>query len=47
MADYADDGFKQKAVIEFLTKECVNAKEISKRLINVYGTSALSYSSVR
>ena len=47
MADYADDGFKQKAVIEFLTKEGVNAKEISKRLINVYGTSALSYSSVR
>ena len=32
MAAYADDGFKQKAVIEFLTKEGINPKEISDRL---------------
>mgnify|MGYP003402005826 FL=1 len=37
MAAYADDGFKQKAVIEFLTKEGITPKEISDRLKNVYG----------
>ena len=47
MAAYADDGFKQKAVIEFLTKEGITPKEISDRLKNVYGASALSHSSVK
>ena len=47
MAACTDDGFKQKAVIEFLTIEGVGAKEISVRLRNVYKESALSYASVR
>ena len=47
MAAFADDNFKQKAVIEFLLKEGIAAKEISDRLRNVYGESALSYRTVR
>jgi len=43
MADRWDIGFKQKAVIEFLTFEGNAAKEISDRLKNVYGDSAVSY----
>jgi hypothetical protein len=31
MAAYADENFKQKAVIEFLLKEGIAAKEISYR----------------
>ena len=47
MAAYADNSFKQKAVIEFLMKEGITAREISDRLKNVHGESALSYPSVR
>ena len=52
MAAYADNSFKQKAVIEFLVKEGIHtihvaAKEISDRLKNVYGESALSFAIVR
>ena len=47
MADRCDIGFKQKAVIEFLAFEGNAAKEISGRLQNVYGDSALSYTSVK
>jgi len=36
MADQADAGFRQKAVIEFLIKEGNTAKQISNRLKNVY-----------
>jgi len=45
MAACTGDGFKQKAVIEFITIE--GAKEISVRLRNVYKESAPSYASVR
>ncbi len=47
MAAYTDNSCKQKAVIEFLMKEGIAAREISDRLKNVYGESALSYLSVR
>ena len=47
MAACTDDGFKQKAVTEFLTIEGVGAKEIIDRLRNFYKESALSYTSVR
>ncbi len=47
MAAYTDYSCKQKAVIEFLMKEGIAAREISDRLKNVYGESALSYPSVR
>ena len=47
MADRCDIGFKQKAVIEFLAFEGNASKEISGRLKNVYGDSALSYASVK
>jgi len=47
MASCTDDGFKQKAVIEFLTIEGVAAKNISDRLRTVYKEPALSYDSVR
>lgn len=47
MAAYAENSFKQKAVIEFLMKEGIAAREISDRLKNVYGESSLSYPSVR
>jgi histone-lysine N-methyltransferase SETMAR len=47
MAAYADNSFKQKAVIEFLMKEGIATKEISDRLKTVYGEYALSYPSVR
>ena len=47
MAAYSDNNFKQKAVIEFLLKEGIAAREISDRLRNVYGESALSYPTVR
>src|SRR5277367_5468553 len=47
MADRCDIGFKQKAVIEFHAFEGNAAKEISDRLKNVYGDSALSYASVK
>ena len=47
MAAYSDNHFKQKAVIEFLFKEGIAAREISDRLRNVYGESALSYPTVR
>jgi [histone H3]-lysine36 N-dimethyltransferase SETMAR len=46
MAAAADSVFRQKAVIEFLTKEGATAKNISDRLKVVYGDSALSYVSV-
>ena len=47
MADRCDTGFKQKAVTDFLAFEGNAAKEISDRLKNVYGDSALSYASVK
>ena len=47
MATCSDNNFKQKAVIEFLMKESIAAREISDRLKNVYGKSVLSYPSVR
>jgi transposase len=47
MAAYADNSFKHKAVIEFLTKECIVATEISDRFKKVYGESALSFHSVK
>ena len=47
MATCSDNNFKQKAVIEFLMKEGIAAREITDRLKNVYGESALSYPSVR
>jgi histone-lysine N-methyltransferase SETMAR len=47
MAAYTDNSFKQNAVIEFLMKEGIAAREISYRLKNVYGDSSLSYPSVR
>ena len=47
MAAYSDNNFKQKAVIEFLLKEGIATREISDRLRNVYGESALSYPTVR
>ena len=47
MADRCDIGFKQKAVVEFLALEGIAAKNISDRLRNVYGDSALSYASVK
>ena len=47
MAAYSDNNFKQKVVIEFLLKQGIAAKEISDRLRNVYGLSALSYPTVR
>ena len=47
MAAYSDNNFKQKVVIEFLLKEGIAAREISDRLRNVYGESALSYPTVR
>jgi [histone H3]-lysine36 N-dimethyltransferase SETMAR len=46
IAEGADNGFKQKAVIEFLTNEGVTAKEISVRLRKVYKESTLSYPTV-
>ena len=47
MADHIDDVlFKQKAVVEFLTKEGVGAKNIADRLKTVYGEQCLSYRSV-
>ena len=46
MAAYADSNFKLKAVIEFLLKEGIAAREISDRLRNVYEESALSYPTV-
>jgi len=47
MADYTDDSLKQKAVIEFLMKEGIAAREISDRLKKVYGESALKFPSVK
>ena len=47
MAAYTDNSFKQKAVIEFLTKEAIAAREIRDILKEVQEESALSYSSVR
>ena len=47
MAACEDNVFRQKAVIEFLTKECATAKNISDRLKIVYGDNSLSYTSVR
>ena len=47
MAAYSDNNIKQKAVIKFLLKEGIAAREISDRLRNVYGESALSYPTVR
>jgi transposase len=47
MDHQADAVFKQKAVIELLTKEGVAAKNINNRLVNVYGDLSLSYPSVR
>ena len=47
MAAYTDNSFKQKAVIEFLMKEGITARQISDRLKNVYGEFALSHSGVK
>src|SRR6478609_4556148 len=47
MADCVDNVFRQKSVIEFLTKEGATAKNISDRLKIVYGENSLSYTSVR
>ena len=47
MAAYSDNNIKQKAVIKFLLKEGIAAKEISDRFRSVYGESALSYPTVR
>jgi histone-lysine N-methyltransferase SETMAR len=47
MADYVDNVFRQKAVVEFLTKEGNTAKNISDRLKTVYGDNCLSYASVK
>ena len=47
MADQADNIFRQKAVIEFLTKEGNAAKNISDRLNVVYGENRLSFRSVK
>ena len=47
MAAYSDNNFKQKAVIEFLLKEGIAAREISDRFRNLYEESALSYPTVR
>ena len=38
--------FRQKTAVEFLTNEGVAAKNISDRLVNVYGDLSLSYPSV-
>ena len=37
MAAYADNSFKQKAIIEFLMKEGIAAREISDRLKTFMG----------
>ena len=42
MVAYSDNNFEQEAVIEFLLKEGMAAREISDRLRNVYGEWALS-----
>ena len=47
MVAYSDNNFKQEAVIEFLLKEGMAAREISDGLRNVYGEWALSYPTVR
>lgn len=47
MAAYADVGFRQKAVIEFLITEGIVPKAISERLRTVYGDNALSYATVK
>lgn len=47
MAAHRDNVFRQKAVIEFLTKEGVSAKNISDRLKIVYGENCLGYASVK
>ena len=47
MAAHRDNVFRQKAVIEFLTKERVSAKNISDRLKIVYGENCLGYASVK
>src|SRR6476619_7374733 len=47
MADCVDNVFRQKSVIEFLTKEGATAKNISDRLKIIYGENSLSYTSVR
>ena len=47
MASYTDAGFRQKAVIEFLSNEGIAPKEISERLRTVYGDDALSYATVK
>ena len=47
MAAYTDNSFKQRVVIEFLMKEGMASREISDRLKNVCGESALSFPSVR
>src|SRR3981081_4261176 len=47
MADHADIGFRQKAVIEFLFNEGIAAKQISDRLKNIYKESALSHVTVK
>ena len=47
MAAHTDEFFKQKAVIEFLTKEGIPAKNISDRLKIVYGENCISYTSVK
>ena len=47
MADHADIGFRQKAVIEFLFNEGIAAKQISDRLKNIYKESALSHATVK
>ncbi len=46
MAAHTDNSLKQKAVIEFLMKERIAAREISDRLKRVYGQCALSFRTV-
>jgi transposase len=47
MAYCADNVFRQKAVIKFLTKEGATAKNITDRLKIVYGENSLSYSTFK
>ena len=47
MVACSDIGFRQKAVIEFLSNEGIAPKEISERLKKVFGDNALSYATVK
>ena len=47
MAAYAEVGFGQKDVTEFLSNEGIAPKEISEWLKRVFGDNALSYATVK